>query len=253
MFGNFDEFGRPYRRHAVQVSPPSAGQPRDSRLRDSRLRGSQPPDWRQAYLLLQQDYEKAQAAATAWQQEAEKWHAAAQTQRQPPAQLAQLQKQLAAASEATAALKAEKKELEERLTEANGWQEKQLRLYADFENSKKRLAQRYAAATKQEKEQLLRDMLPVVDNLERALAHAAGAEAETGIALTLKALTAVLSQHGVTPIPAQGQPFDPQQHEALGINSEPEQEPGTITAVMEKGYWLDGKLLRPARVLVNAT
>lgn len=147
-------------------------------------------------------------------------------------------------------------QLEESQAEAAEWQDKYRRLYAELENSKKRLARLYANQAEQEKEQLLRDMLPVADNLERALTNASGDEAEAGlrqgVALTLKAFVDALAKQGVRPIQAQGQPFDPELHEAAGAVRHPALPPGTVVRVEQKGYTVGDKLLRPARVLVAA-
>lgn len=138
--------------------------------------------------------------------------------------------------------------------EAAEWQDKYTRLYAELENSKKRLARLYANQAEQDKEHLLRDMLPLADNLERALANASGVEAagelRQGVALTLKAFVDALAKHGVRPIQAQGQPFDPELHEAAGAVRHPALPPGTVVRVEQKGYTVGDKLLRPARVLV---
>ena len=143
-----------------------------------------------------------------------------------------------------------------------GWEEKYLRLYADLENSKKRLARLYETRAEQEKEALLRDILPLADNLERALAHAiAGARREgaplrqaplyQGVELTLKAFHDVMARYGVHPVEAEGAPFDPEVHEAVGVVPNPNLPPGTVAGVEQKGYTLRDKLLRPARVLVT--
>ncbi len=145
-------------------------------------------------------------------------------------------------------------QLEQIQAEATEWQDKYTRLYAELENSKKRLARLYANQAEQDKEHLLRDMLPLADNLERALTNASGDEAEAGlrqgVALTLKAFVDALAKHGVRPIQAQGQPFDPELHEAAGAVHHPALPPGTVVRVEQKGYTVGDKLLRPARVLV---
>lgn len=147
-------------------------------------------------------------------------------------------------------------QLEQIQAEAAEWQDKYIRLYAELENSKKRLARLYANQAEQEKEQLLRDMLPVADNLERALANASGGEAEVGlrqgVVLTLKVFADALAKHGVRPIQAQGQPFNPELHEAIGAVPNSMLPPGTVVRVERKGYTIGDRLLRPARVLVTA-
>lgn len=238
MFRDYDKFGRPLNRQPYTAS--TINIPRRS---DGNGRPSFDP--REAMVQMQQEVQKARAEAAAWHEEAQKWHTAV---KQREAELQKLQRELAQARRAAA-------ELETRpagASEAESWQEKYMRLAADMENSKKRLAQRYAQEAAAATESVLRDMLAVADNLERALAHAAGTEAETGIALTLKAFTAVMQQHGVQPIEAVGQPFDPALHEAVGTVTETHCEPGTVTAVVETGYRRGEKLLRPARVLVAA-
>lgn len=235
MFKEYDEFGRPFRR-----------QPGTNTItipRRTNGYGRQPADPREAVLLLQQELHQARAEATAWRDEAQKWHTAVQQQK---IELKTVRQEVEAARQKIAALETDRAEA----AEAQAWQEKVTRLYADLENSKKRLAQRYAQEAEQAKEDVIRDMLTVADNLERALAHAAGTSEETGIALTLKAFTGVMRQQGVQPIEAEGQPFDPTLHEAIGAVASAEQEPGMVTAVVEKGYRLHNRLLRPARVLV---
>jgi molecular chaperone GrpE len=138
--------------------------------------------------------------------------------------------------------------------EAIDWQEKYTRLAAEIDNNKKRLARNYANQFEQDKAALLRDFLPVVDNLERALAHATGDKAEAamrqGLELTYKLFRETLAQHGVRPIEAESKAFDPNLHEAVATFSQPGIAAGTILRVEETGYTLNGKLLRPARVLV---
>jgi molecular chaperone GrpE len=145
-------------------------------------------------------------------------------------------------------------DLEQLEAEAAEWKEKYLRLAAEQENTRQRLERNYAARAQQEKEQVLRDMLPLADNLERALAHAVEEEAalKEGVALTLKAFAGTLARHGVVAIAALGQPFDPNLHEAVGYASGSDQTPGMVVAVDETGYTHGGTLLRPARVWVAA-
>jgi len=138
--------------------------------------------------------------------------------------------------------------------DAVDWKDKYARLMAERENERKRLERLYSAKAAQEKEQVLRDMLPLADNLERALAHTQdeAAEVREGTRLTLKAFMESLAKHGVEPIEARGKQFDPNLHEAVGVIPHPTLPAGTIAAVEETGYTLQGNLLRPARVLVAA-
>lgn len=134
------------------------------------------------------------------------------------------------------------------------YREKYLRLAADFENSRKRLERNYAQQAQEDKERVLRDVLPLADNLERALAHAEGEDGDAlrqGVELTLRAFNDALARHGVRPIrPRPGEAFDPRWHEAIAVLPGRNIEPGSIAHVQEIGYALDEKLLRPARVVV---
>jgi molecular chaperone GrpE len=146
-------------------------------------------------------------------------------------------------------------EVEQLQSEVTTWQDKYARLYADLDNTKKRLQRHYAYQAEQEKVQLLRDLLPVKDNLERALRHALGGAAEQslrlGVELTLKLFDNTLAQYGVTPIEAWDHPFDPDLHEAVGLVEQPNLPPGTVAHVEQMGYTIDGSVLRPAKVLVT--
>ncbi len=139
--------------------------------------------------------------------------------------------------------------------EAADWQDKYLRLYAELENSKKRIARRYADQAEEEKEEVLRLMLPLADNLERVLANASGDVTELGlrrgVEITLEAFINTLAKYGVKPIKAIGQSFDPNLHEAVAGVHEPNLPPGTVVQVLEKGYTMRDKLLRAARVYVT--
>jgi len=133
-------------------------------------------------------------------------------------------------------------------TENNEWQEKYTRLYAGLENSKKRLAQRYALESSQNQEKLLRDMVPLADNLERAITHT---ESDPdGLILIQKAFLDALAKYGVEKMEAEERPFHPEIHEAIGTVPHPTAESGTIVAVTENGYTYQGNLLRPAKALV---
>jgi molecular chaperone GrpE len=153
----------------------------------------------------------------------------------------------------------ESRPIEERLEQlqaaAAEWEDKYVRLYAEMENSKKRLTRYYAGQLEQERERLLRDMLLVADNLERALAYANENQAEPGmrqgVELTLKVFSDTLVKYGVRPIKAQGQPFDPELHEAVGVLPNPVLPPHTVVRVEQTGYTIGDKLLRPALVMVT--
>jgi molecular chaperone GrpE len=127
------------------------------------------------------------------------------------------------------------------------------RAQADFENYRKRAAKEAAAAGDRAKGGLVRELLPVVDNLERALASAEESEQHLaeGVRLVHSELVAVLQRNGVEPFDPSGEPFDPEVHEALSTQPADGADPGTVVGVMEKGYKLNGTVLRPARVVVS--
>jgi molecular chaperone GrpE len=127
------------------------------------------------------------------------------------------------------------------------------RTQADFENYRKRAAKEAAAAGERAKGGLVRELLPVVDNLERALASAGEAEQHLaeGVRLVHQELIAVLQRNGVEQFDPKGEAFDPEVHEALSTRTEDGADPGVVLDVVEKGYRLNGTVLRPARVVVS--
>ncbi|TML37726.1 MAG: nucleotide exchange factor GrpE [Actinobacteria bacterium] len=127
------------------------------------------------------------------------------------------------------------------------------RAQADFENYRKRAAKDMAAAGARAKIGLVRDLLPVIDNLERALASADGDSAlAQGVRLVLSDLNGVLAREGVSTLEPEGEQFDPTFHEALSTRSEDGAEAGVVLDVVEKGYRLGDTVIRPARVVVSA-
>jgi molecular chaperone GrpE len=145
-------------------------------------------------------------------------------------------------------------ELAKAREEARQSQERWLRERADLENLKKRAARERAETMKFANESLLRDLLPIVDNLERAVAHAEsggnGQPLVEGVALVLKSLLDVLERHGVKRIEAKGTAFDPAQHEAMAHVESAEHEPNSVIEEHQPGYRLQERLLRPALVSV---
>jgi molecular chaperone GrpE len=127
------------------------------------------------------------------------------------------------------------------------------RTQADFENFRKRAAKEAAAAGRRAKSGLIGELLPVVDNLERALASAGGDEEQLadGVRLVHSELLAVLARNGVEQFDPAGEKFDPSVHEALSTREADGAEPGVVVDVVEKGYSLSGAVLRPARVVVS--
>ena len=132
-----------------------------------------------------------------------------------------------------------------------------LRAQADAINAQRRAELDVEKARKFALERFANDLLPVVDNLERALEASAGSDAEgiaavvEGVELTLKSLVDVLAKNGVTPVDPHGEPFDPQVAQAMSMIENPDVEPNTVIAVMQKGYLLKDRLLRPAMVMVS--
>ncbi len=132
-----------------------------------------------------------------------------------------------------------------------------LRVAADLENFRKRALKDREEAHHFGHQNLVKDLLPSVDNLQRAVDHArkSGEESASGllegVELVLRELHSVLSKHGVTPIEALGQPFDPALHEAMAQVPDGSQPPGTVVEVFQRGYQLRARLLRPARVVVS--
>jgi len=131
-----------------------------------------------------------------------------------------------------------------------------MRAQAEAQNVKRRAEQDVEKARKFALEQFARELLPVVDNLERALeATSGGGEAVKAIAegvdLTLKSFQDALQKSHIEVIDPQGEPFDPNLHQAMSMVENAEVEPNSVIAVMMKGYTLNGRLLRPAMVMVS--
>ena len=128
------------------------------------------------------------------------------------------------------------------------------RTQAEFENFRRRAARDAAAVGARAKAGLVRELLPAIDNLERALAAVDPAEDEfaRGVQMVHGELVAALERSGVAAFSPAGEPFDPTVHEALSTRPADGAEPGVVLDVVEKGYRLDDTVLRPARVVVSA-
>jgi molecular chaperone GrpE len=129
------------------------------------------------------------------------------------------------------------------------------RTQADFENYRKRAAKDIAAAGGRARIGLIREILPVVDNLERALSVAPEGNGDAfveGVRLVYMDLQGALSRAGVEPIEPKGDPFDPNVHEALSMRPQEGADSGTVIDVVEKGYRTADAVVRPARVVVAA-
>jgi molecular chaperone GrpE len=126
------------------------------------------------------------------------------------------------------------------------------RVQADFENYRKRAARDQERLVAHAHERLVRELLPVLDDLERALEAAERHEEATlveGVTLVQKALRQALAREGLAEIPTEGA-FDPHVHEALLTQSSADAEPGSVLEVVQRGYRLGDKVVRPARVIV---
>ncbi|MDF1580485.1 MAG: nucleotide exchange factor GrpE [Desulfuromonadales bacterium] len=149
--------------------------------------------------------------------------------------------------------------LEEQLaasrSEAEENRDQYLRACAELENFRKRAQREKEDICRFANEKILREMLPVIDNLGRAIEHADGEAADSkglieGIQLTLDQFAKVLDQFGVKEIAALGAPFDPAFHEAMGQIESAEHPVNSVAQVFQKGYLLNERLLRPALVMV---
>ncbi len=146
---------------------------------------------------------------------------------------------------------------EEVALELKQTQDRLLRLQADFENFRRRANKERLEATQYGHQNLVKDLLGTVDNLERALDHArqsGGGDLESflqGVELVQRELLAALTKHGVISIEARGEPFDPAVHEAMAQAPDASVAPNTVIDEMQKGYMLRDRLLRPSRVVVS--
>ena len=144
------------------------------------------------------------------------------------------------------------KKLEEKEKEAAANYDKYLRTLADLENYKKRAIREKGDIIKYGNEDLIKDILPFVDSLDRALEHSTGdvQAFKDGVALIQEQLLCCLKKHGVERIETAGLNFDPNFHEALMQLESDQHEDNKIVSEMEKGYLLNGRLLRPSKVCV---
>lgn len=137
-----------------------------------------------------------------------------------------------------------------------GHQTEVLRLHADAQNIRRRAEQDIEKAHKYGQERLLSELLPVIDNLERALQAAQGEDSDQiaalkqGVELTLKSFIDCLRKFNVEALDPVGEPFNPQFHQAMGMVESHTAEPDSVLAVMQKGYSLNGRVLRPAMVMI---
>lgn len=125
-----------------------------------------------------------------------------------------------------------------------------LRLMADFQNYKKRVEKEKRDLYSYANEQIMSDLLTVMDNFERALEHDADENFKEGIEMIFKQLQDALEKSGLAEIPALGEEFDPNVHNAVMAEETEDYESGKVSGVMQKGYTLNGKVIRPSMVKV---
>lgn len=147
-------------------------------------------------------------------------------------------------------------ELEAAREEANQNREQFMRSEAEMANLRRRVEKDIENAHKFGQEKLVKEVVTVADNLERTLAAIETDSAEIqplkeGVEMTLKGLLDTFAKFNIKPINPEGEPFDPQLHQAMSMVENPDVEPNTVVAVMQKGYTLHDRLLRPAMVVVS--
>jgi len=147
--------------------------------------------------------------------------------------------------------------LEAKTLLAEEHRDRYLRAAAEFDNARKRAAREREEYTRYANESLLRELLPVLDNFERALQSArnepTAAAVTAGVELIQRELLRVLEKFGVTSFTSVGQPFDPERHEAIARVPAQEQPEGTVVDETARGYLLNGRVLRPAMVTVASS
>ena len=162
---------------------------------------------------------------------------------------------VAEAEEETDSLQKLRQELAEAKEEAGKNWDLYLRERADLENARKRHQRDREEAIRFANDRLLREMIPVLDNLERAVGHAEQGDDDSqglleGVNMTINQFRKVLEDFGVKPINALGEDFDPNLHQAMGHVETTDQAPNTVTSEFQKGYLLNDRLLRPSLVMV---
>jgi molecular chaperone GrpE len=140
-------------------------------------------------------------------------------------------------------------ELEAVRKERDEYLDNMRRMKADLENSRARLEREHARSVELASERLVKELLPILDSLERALE--ADGDVKEGVEATHEQLVNVLAQEGLNPISSEGEAFDPAVHEALMGKPSDEHEEDTVIQTLERGYVLNGKIIRPAKVVVS--
>lgn len=156
------------------------------------------------------------------------------------------------AQDAQASLDAAEQELGQIEQQLAAAQEEVLRTRAEMDNLRKRLMREMDTARKFAGERILGDLLPVADSLEQGLAAVADTDpAREGLQLTWKQFASALERHGLTVVDPTGQAFDPAEHQAISAQPSSDQPENTVLAVLQKGYRLHERVLRPALVIVS--
>ena len=141
------------------------------------------------------------------------------------------------------------KELEAVRRERDEYLDNMRRMKAELENSRARLEREHERSVELASERLVKQLLPILDNLERALQ--ADGDVKEGVEATYEQLVGILAQEGLNPISSEGENFDPAVHEALMTKPSDEHEEDTVIQTLERGYMLNGKAIRPAKVVVS--
>ena len=141
------------------------------------------------------------------------------------------------------------RELEAVRGERDEYLDNMRRMKAELENSRARLEREHARSVELASERLVKELLPILDNLERALE--ADGDIREGVEATRDQLVDILTREGLKPISSEGQSFDPAVHEALMSKPSNEHEEDTVIQTLERGYVLNGKPIRPAKVVVS--
>ncbi len=175
---------------------------------------------------------------------------------QPPEQTSAEQQQAEQRSESgNPEATGEDPALSEARAEAARYKEEALRALADLENTRRRHERELEGARRYALESFIQELLPVVDSLELGLAAVSGESAEVakfreGTELTLKMLRGLLEKYGVSVVDPVGEKFNPECHQAMSMQETDEAEPGTVLTVVQKGYRLHDRVIRPAMVIV---
>lgn len=159
-----------------------------------------------------------------------------------------------AESSDVSSLSEEAQRIEQLESELEKAKDQAIRAVAEAQNTRRRAEQDVEKARKFALEKFVKELLPVIDSLEKALESMATDASEVhreGVEMTLKMQLNALSKFGVKPFDPQGEPFDPQFHEAMTMVPNPNMDPNTVMDVMQKGYTLNERLVRPAMVVVS--